>query len=259
MSDPLQMQVRPELRDPALILAFEGWNDAGEAATRVVRYLAESFQMVSLATIDPEEFYDFTVHRPVVRLDEGSVRRIEWPSFEFQFGSLASGCELVIGVGAEPHLRWRSFCDQVMRLVGDLGIRRVVLLGAYLADVLYSRPVRVTGFASAPELMERLSIEPTGYEGPTGIVGVLASQMRDAGVETVSLWAGLPHYIAATPNSRGVLALAQTLTQVLDFRVDEGPLQRAAADFEARIAEIVASDPALAEYVKDLKRREFAQ
>jgi len=253
------MQVRPELQDPALILAFEGWNDAGEAATRAVRYLAESFQTVALARIDPEEFYDFTVQRPLVRLDEGSVRRIEWPSFEFQFGSLASGCELVIGVGAEPHLRWRSFCDQVMRLIGDLGIRRVVLLGAFLADVLYSRPVRVTGFASAAELVERFSIDPTGYEGPTGIVGVLASRMREAGLETVSLWAGLPHYIAATPNPRGVLALVDKLTQVLDFRVDEGPLQRDAAEFEARIAEIVASDPALAEYVKDLKRREFAQ
>jgi predicted ATP-grasp superfamily ATP-dependent carboligase len=165
----------------------------------------------------------------------------------------------VIGVGAEPHLRWRTFCDQVMRLIEDLGIRRVVLLGAYLADVLYSRPVRVTGFASEPGMMERFSIDPTGYEGPTGIVGVLASRVREAGLEMVSLWAGLPHYIAATPNARGVLALVQKLTQVLDFRVDEGPLQRAAAEFEGRIAEIVASDPALAEYVKDLKRREFAQ
>jgi proteasome assembly chaperone (PAC2) family protein len=259
MSNSLLVQVRPELRDPALVLAFEGWNDAGEAATRAVRYIGESLQMVPLAKIDPEEFCDFTVQRPLVRLDEGSVRRIEWPCFEFKFGSLASGCEIVIGVGAEPHLRWRSFCDQVMRLVEDLGIRRVVLLGAYLADVLYSRPVRVTGFASASELMERFSIEPTGYEGPTGIVGVLATCMRDAGLETVSLWAGLPHYIAATPNARGVLALVHKLTQVLDFRVDEGPLERSAAEFEGRIAELVASDPALAEYVKDLKRREFAQ
>ena len=137
MSDSLQMQVRPELKDPALILAFEGWNDAGEAATRAVRYLAESLQVVPLAKIDPEEFYDFTVHRPLVRLDQGSVRRIEWPSFAFHFGSLASGCEVVVGVGAEPHLRWRSFCDQVMRLVEEIGVRRVVLLGAYLADVLY--------------------------------------------------------------------------------------------------------------------------
>jgi hypothetical protein len=259
MSDPLQMHVRPVLQAPALILAFEGWNDAGEAATGAVRYLGECLQMVPLAKIDPEEFYDFTVQRPLVRLDEGSVRRIEWPSFEFAFGSLASGCETVVGVGAEPHLRWRSFCDQVMRLVEDLGVRRVVLLGAYLADVLYSLPVRVTGFASEPGLMERFSIEPTGYEGPTGIVGVLASRMREAGLETVSLWAGLPHYIAATPNSRGVLALVHKVTQVLDFRVDEGPLQRSAAEFEGRIADLVASDPALAEYVKDLKRREFAQ
>ncbi len=259
MSNSLRLQVRPELQDPALILAFEGWNDAGEAATNAVRYIGESLQMVPLAEIDPEEFYDFTVNRPTVRLDEGSVRRIEWPCFEFQFGALASGCELVIGVGGEPHLRWRTFCDQVMRLVEDLGVRRVALVGAFLADVLYSRPVRVTGFASEPELMERFSIEPTGYEGPTGIVGVLASRMRDAGIETVSLWAGLPHYIAATPNARGVLALVHKVTQVLGFRVDEGPLERSAAEFEGRISELVASDPALAEYVRDLKRREFAQ
>jgi len=259
MLDPLQMQVRPELQDPALVLAFEGWNDAGEAATRAVRYLGESLQMVSLARIDPEEFYDFTVQRPLVRLDRESVRQIEWQSFEFQFGSMASGCQVVIGVGAEPHLRWRSFCDQVMRLAEEIGVRRVVLLGAFLADVLYSLPVRVTGFASEPELMERFSIEPTDYEGPTGIVGVLASRMREARLEVVSLWAGLPHYIAATPNSRGVLALVHKMTQVLDFRVDEEPLQRSAAEFEGRIAELVAADPALSEYVKDLKRREFAQ
>jgi predicted ATP-grasp superfamily ATP-dependent carboligase len=259
MSHALRFHVKPELRDPVLLLAFEGWNDAGEAATRAVRYLAESLQMVPLAEIDPEDFYDFTVHRPLVRLGEGSVRHIEWPNYEFRFGSLASGSEVLIGVGAEPHLRWRGFCDEVMSLVEDLGVRRVVLLGAYLADVLYSLPVGVTGFASTPGLMEHFSIEPTGYEGPTGIVGVLASRMRDAGLDTVSLWAGLPHYISATPNSRGVLALVHKATQVLDFRVDEGPLQRAAAEFEGRVAELVASDPALAEYVKDLKRREFAQ
>lgn len=259
MTRALRFHVKPDLRDPVLILAFEGWNDAGEASTRAVRYLAETLQTVPLAEIDPEEFYDFTVHRPVVRLDEGSVRHIEWPSYEFRFGSLASGTEILTGVGAEPHLRWRGFCDEVMSLVEEFGVRRVVLLGAYLADVLYSLPVGVTGFASTPGLMERFSIEPTGYEGPTGIVGVLASRMRDAGIDTVSLWAGLPHYIAATPNSRGILALVHKATQVLEFRVDEGPLQRAAADFEGRVAELVASDPALAEYVKDLKRREFAQ
>ncbi len=259
MPDPLQMYVRPELQDPPLILAFEGWNDAGEAATRAVHYLGESLQMVPLAKIDPEDFYDFTVQRPRVRLDSESVRQIEWPSFEFKFGAMVSGRQMAIGVGAEPHLRWRSFSDQVMRLVEEIGVRRVVLLGAFLADVLYSLPVRVTGFASTPELMERFSIEPTQYEGPTGIVGVLASRMREAGIEVVSLWAGLPHYIAATPNSRGVLALVHKATQVLDFRVDEGPLQKSAAEFEAQIAELVAADPVLAEYVKDLKRREFAQ
>jgi len=138
-------------------------------------------------------------------------------------------------------------------------VRRVVLLGAFLADVLYSRPVRVSGFGSKDALPAELAIQPTGYEGPTGIVGVLGSRLVEAGFETVSLWAGLPHYIGVSPNPRGTLALVQKTCQLLDLPVDQQPLERSAAEFEARVAQLVASDPALSEYVRELKKREFAQ
>lgn len=259
MADPLHMHVRPTLEDATLVLAFDGWNDAGEAATGAAEFLLEAIPTAPLAEIDPEEYYDFTVRRPVVLLDQGRARHIEWPSFDFRFGALADGGEVVIGTGAEPHLRWRSFCEQVTRVVRDSAVRRVVLLGAFLADVLYSRPVTVSGFSNMPGGVEWLGVEGSGYEGPTGIVGVLAERLRRDGVEVVSLWAGLPHYISVTPNPRGALALVEKVGELLHLPLDCAPLEGAAAEFEQQVSKMVASDPALAEYVKELKRREFAQ
>jgi proteasome assembly chaperone (PAC2) family protein len=247
--DALRMNVLPTLREPALLLAFEGWNDAGEAATNAV----------PLAEIDCEEFLDFTVARPTVRMNASGVREIEWPCHRFVYGTLADERGLVIGTGIEPHLRWRAYVDLVSDLAARLGIRQVVLLGAFLADVLYSRPVNVTGFASRPEVLEELHVVPTGYEGPTGIVGVLAERFRADGLEVVSLWAGLPHYVNLSPNPRGAYALLQQLGAYLPLRLDEEPLRRSAAEFEERISALVASDPELTEYVRQLKRREFAQ
>lgn len=255
----MRFHVRPSLHEPALVLAFEGWNDAGEAATLAARHLAEQTFAVPLAEIDPEEFFDFTVRRPLVRLDAGAMRRIEWPRTEFRFGSLDTTREIVIGIGIEPHLRWRRFCDLVAGLVRELGIRRVVLVGAFLAEVVYSRPVGVSGFSSAPDWMGRVGIEPSGYQGPTGIVGVLAERLAAEGAQVLSLWAGLPHYITVSPNPRGALALVERVCDALDFRVDESRLVKEAAEFEERTAAIVASDPELGEYVRQLKRREFAQ
>ena len=212
-----------------------------------------------LATIDPEEFFDFTVRRPEVRIGEGAVREIEWPRFELRYANAGPGHDLVLGIGPEPHFRWRRYLDELVGLLHETGVRRVALLGSFLADVLYSRPARVVGFASDPKLLERLAVEPSGYEGPTGIVGVLGSELARAGFEVASLWVGLPHYINAAPNPRGALALLQKLTEYLDFRVDAAPLAREAAEFENRVSEMVAADPALTEYVKVLKRREFAQ
>jgi len=253
------MHVTPALRDAALVLAFEGWNDAGEAASSAVRYVDRAIRSVPLAEIPGDEFLDYTIHRPTVRFADDDTRIIEWPRTEFRYGSVDADRELVIGLGVEPHLRWRRFVDVVADLVARIGVCRVVLLGAYVADVVYSRPVGVTGFASRPEVLEKLGVVPSGYEGPTGIVGVLAERLQREGVEIVSLWAGLPHYINATPNPRGALALLQVLSSLLEIKLDEEPLRREAAAFEQRISTLVAEDPELSEYVRLLKRREFAQ
>lgn len=259
MRDPLEFQVRPVLREAALLLAFEGWNDAGEAASAAVRFVERSIRAVPLAQIDCEEFLDFTVARPLVRLAKGESREIEWPHTRFAYGSLDLSRELVVGCGREPHLRWRAYAEACVRLVRTLELRRVVLLGAYLADVLYSRPVGVTGFASRPELLEALGVTRSSYQGPTGIVGVLGEHFRREGLEVVSLWAALPHYISAAPNPRGALALVHKVMPLLDLKLDTEGLEREAAGFEEKISAIVAADPELGEYVRQLKKREFAQ
>jgi len=259
VNERLRVHVEPVLRDPALIVAFEGWNDAGQAATSALRFIADAVRAVPLAEIDPEDFYDFTVRRPNVAIDRRRRRVIVWPANEFRFGSIDETREVVTLCGVEPHLRWRSFVDCVVDLALALGIKRVVMLGAYLADVVYSRPVDVTGFASDPECLRQLGVEPSGYEGPTGILGVLAERLEGHDVEVLSLWAGLPHYINAAPNPRGALALLQLVSRYLDLPVDDEALRSGAAEFEQRISDLVASDPELSEYVRQLKRREFAQ
>jgi hypothetical protein len=259
MAGELRLEVMPDFAEPSLLLAFEGWNDAGESATGAVRYLADALAGAPLGAIDGETYFDFTVQRPEVRIDGQGVRHIEWPEVGFRYAIVPERCEVVTGVGPEPHLHWRSFSDDVLELARRMRARRVVLLGAFLADVLYSRPVRVSGFASEGALPPEMAVQPTGYEGPTGIVGVLASRLMEAGFETVSLWAGLPHYIGVTPNPRGTLALVQKTCRLLDLPIDQGPLERKAADFEGEVSKLVAADPALSEYVRELKKREFAQ
>lgn len=259
MTDPLRFFVRPDLSGSSLLLAVEGWNDAGSAATSAAHFVERSIHAVPLAEIDCEEFLDFTVARPQVRLGAGDVRVIDWPHTRFSYGSVDASRELVVGCGLEPHLRWRSYTDACVRAVKALGLERVVLLGAYLADVVYSRPVGVTGFASQPEMLDQLGVQRSGYEGPTGVVGVLGERLAAEGVEVVSLWAGLPHYISVSPNPRGTLALIQKAMQLLDLKLDLGGLQEDAARFEERISALVAADPELGEYVRQLKKREFAQ
>lgn len=259
MADALRMHVLPSLQDPALLLAFAGWNDAGEAASFAVRYVADALHAVPLAEIDPEDFYDFTVRRPVVSLDAAGARRLEWPRNEFRFASMDGRRDLVVGIGVEPHLRWGAYCDQIERLADRTGVRRVVLLGAFLADVVYSRPVALTGFASAPDLLAKLDVPASTYQGPTGIVAAVADRLMASGREVLSLWAGLPHYIGVAPNPRGALALLDRVRHALDLRIDEAPLRSEAAEFEERISALVAADPEISEYVRQLKRREFAQ
>jgi len=259
VSDALRFFVRPTLRDAPLLLAFGGWNDAGEAATMALRYVASHAGAAPLAKIDCEEFFDFTVERPQVGFGEEGGHRIEWPDTLFRYGSMDPAREIVLGWGPEPHLRWRHYCDCVLRFVGCLAVRRVVLLGAYLADVVYSRPVGVSGFSSDPGALGTAGVAASHYEGPTGIAGVLGDRLSAEGVEFASLWAGLPHYIGVSPNPRGALALLERLTTLIGLRLDLEPLRGEAARFEEKISALVAEDPELGEYVRQLKRRDFAQ
>jgi len=257
--EPLVFHQSPALRRPILVLAFAGWSDAGQSATTAVHFLAEQFGATKLASVEPEEFFDFTVVRPQVRLVEGRYRSIEWTTVEFATATVgAIPHDYIFGWGPEPHLKWKTFCGTILTLVQQTGAEMVVMLGGYLAEVLYSRPVPVTGFASDPERLRRIEVSGTRYEGPTGIVGVLGDACRRAGVECVSLWAALPHYIAALPNPRGSLALLLRLAALLELPVDLTPLKDTAATFEQQVNDAVAKDPQLAAYVRELKKREFA-
>lgn len=259
-TDPLVYDDRPSLRSPVLLLSFAGWSDAGASATTAVRYLAEQLMAKKFASIDPEEFYDFYRQRPIVSLNDSKIREIHWPSYDFYRGSgMGVEKDFVLGIGAEPHLKWRTFTETMLRFTRECRIEMVVTLGAYLDEVLYTRPVPLTGFSTDPKLMEALGLGPSRYQGPTGIVGVLADACRQAGIVHVSLWASLPHYLSVSPNPRGTLALLLRLNQWLGLRVDTGPLEKAAADFQGKINDAVNADPKLAAFVRELKKREFEQ
>jgi predicted ATP-grasp superfamily ATP-dependent carboligase len=257
--DPLRFHRTPDLRAPTMILAYAGWNDAGEAATSAVRYLLDQLDTHALACIDTEEFFDFTVVRPHVRPGPDG-RSVLWPNHEF-FGVRMSGGrdDLVLGLGIEPHLRWRAYCRVLLDLVRRTGTRRVFLLGAFLADVIYSQPIQVNGSASDPELSARLGFRPSTYEGPTGILGVLSDALRREGVEAISLWASLPHYVSLSPNSRGALALLSQVSRIGGVPFDASGLETTAAEFDSEVNELISADPQLSAYVRELKKRAFSQ
>jgi len=237
-----------------MVCAFKGWNDAGEAATAALSYISGSFDTRDVAEIDPEEYYDFTAVRPTVRLTEGDVRRIEWPENTIAVAPVqgADG-DLVLFNGVEPSLRWRRFTDEVIGVAQELGVRTVITLGALLADVPHSRPVAITGITSDEALIERLGFEPPSYEGPTGIVGVLQRACADAGVPAVSLWASVPHYVAASPNPKVALALVRAFEGATTLAVDGAELEEAAEDYERQVTAAVASDPEVKAFVERLE------
>ncbi|MEO1914586.1 MAG: PAC2 family protein [Myxococcales bacterium] len=259
MTDLLRIHVQPSLQEPTAIFAFEGWSDAGDAASNAVSFINEAIRAVPLAELDSENFYDFTVTRPEIVMDENNQREVHWPGNEFRYGEASKTRDLITCAGVEPHMRWRCFCDCISEVLKANDVKRVVLLGSHLADVVYSQPVQITGVASNPALLERLGVQASTYQGPTGILGVLADRFNRDGLDVLSLWAGLPHYINARPNPRGALALVQIVSEALGIRFDLDPLYRSAAEFEERISNLVAQDPELRDYVKQLKRREFAQ
>jgi predicted ATP-grasp superfamily ATP-dependent carboligase len=260
MMDSLIWENRPTLKQPILLLTFAGWSDAGASATTAVRYLIDQLMGKKIASIDPEEFYDFYRQRPVVRLNDNKVREIHWPSYDFYHGpGLGIDKDFILGIGAEPHLRWRTFTETMLNFARECQAGMVVTLGAYLDEVLYTRPVPLSGFSTDAKLVEELDLVPSRYQGPTGIIGVLADACRVAGITHLSLWASLPHYLSVSPNPRGTLALLLRLNQWLGLRVDTTPLERAAADFQAKINEAVNADPKLSAFVRELKKREFEQ
>jgi predicted ATP-grasp superfamily ATP-dependent carboligase len=255
----LQIESSLELRAPVVILAYAGWNDGGEAATTAAAHLLETFSARKLASLDMEEFVDFTVVRPHVRPSENGRREIRWPNHEFfAIRSETHAFDLVVGLGVEPHLRWRAFSSHVVELVRSVGARQVILLGAFLDEVIYSQPIQIVGSSSDVDLARQLGLPPSRYEGPTGIVGVLSEAIADLPVPTLSLWARLPHYVQAAPNSRAALALLQRVETATGFPIDKSALETAAASFDQEVSEAIAADPQLSAYVRELKRRAFS-
>lgn len=253
---PLEWESRPDgLRAPAVICAFRGWNDAGDAASAALQFIGASLGASRFARIDPEEFFDFQATRPKVKLDEGQSRVIEWPEVEiFAARVPRAPRDLVLISGTEPSMRWQTFTKLIIDLAEALGTQLVVSLGALLADVPHSRPVGITGMSSDPSLTERLNLTPTSYEGPTGIVGVLHDACARAGLPSVSLWASVPHYVAAAPNPKAALALVRHLEQLVGVSVDAEELESAAGDYERQVNLAVQSDPDVQAFVDRLEQ-----
>ena len=240
-----------------LLAAFEGWNDATEAASTALRYLSRHLGATRFATIDPEEFYDFTCARPTVRLGEETVRVIEWPTPTFEFAA-GAGRDVVLLHSPEPALKWRTFTREVIELCTELGVELVVGLGALLADVPHTRPIRVAGSSADPALAAELGLHRSRYEGPTGIVGILQNACAEAGIASASLWASTPHYLHQTPSPRAALALVERAAALLAERVDPIELQIAAVEYDRQVDDLVASEADVAEYVRRLEEDEAA-
>ena len=252
--DHVRWENRPRLRRPVLLAAFEGWNDAADAASSATRYLKNRWGARPFASIDPEEFFDFSATRPHVRLTDNLAREVEWPVNELSAASLPeSGRDVVLLCGTEPQLRWRTFCAQILGVADEVGAELVITLGALLADVAHTRPVRITGTAADPELVARLGLERSTYEGPTGIVGVLHDAFRGAEVQSASLWAAVPHYVAATPSPKATLALVKRTTSLLSTPLITADLEQRAVDYENQVSEVVATDDDVAAYVRRLE------
>ncbi len=245
-----------------MVCAFQGWNDAGDAASSAVSFLADSLDAHRFAQIDSEEFYDFQANRPSIQLTDGSGtaagsggREIIWPTVEvFEARAPRAPRDLVLVQGVEPSMRWRAFSAHLVELAEALGVQVVVTLGALLADVPHTRPVSMTGFASDPSLVESLGLAPSSYEGPTGIVGVLHSACLDAGLPSVSLWAGVPHYVAAATNPKAALALLRRVESLIGVSVDVSELEVSAADYERQVGLAVQSDPDIQAFVERLEQ-----
>src|ERR671932_1989714 len=256
MADELRIADRPELRHPVLVTAFRGWNDGGQGASLAAGYLAKAWQAARFADSDPGEFYDFHGPRPHVSLVDGVTRKLDWPDNAFYHAPIP-GLErdAVLLLGIEPNTRWRRFTELIVGLSRELQVELVVSLGSLLADVPHTRPSPVTGSATEQELIERYGLQSSRYEGPTGIVGVLHDAFRRGGLDSISLWAAVPHYVSLAPSPRAALALCGRLRDLLGTTIDAAELEQAAETYSEQVSEAVAADPDTQAYVEQLEQR----
>ena len=255
--DLLRWEHRPALRRPVLMAAFEGWNDAGNAASEAVTFLSQTWGGTTFAVFDGDELFDFTSTRPQVRLEAGEARRLEWPAVKLASASLpGTERDIIFLSGPEPQLRWKGFVEELRGACVALGVDLAVLLGALLADVPHTRPVRISGGAATAELAALAGLEPSYYEGPTGIVGVLGDALGRAAVPTVSLWASVPHYVSQSSSPKATLALVERTARLLATSVDVAELQLASAAYERQINDLVASDDDASAYVARLEEQD---
>lgn len=246
----------PQLRDPVLVAAFEGWNDAGDAASGAIEHLELIWDAKPLAELDSEDYYDYQVNRPMVRQVDGVTREIVWPSTAMSVCSPpGSERDIVLLRGIEPNMRWRRFCADLLQFVDQLGVQTVVILGALLADTPHTRPVPVTGSAYSSDAATRFNLEQTRYEGPTGITGVLQDACVQAGVPAVSFWAAIPHYISQPPNPKATIALLHRVEDILDVEVPMRELPQQAEEWETSVNEMTEGDEEISEYVRSLEER----
>ena len=250
----IELEGVPELIDPVMVAAFEGWNDAGDAASTAVAHLDREWKGEVFAALDAEDYYDFQVNRPTVWLD-GGVRKITWPTTRLSVVRVGGDKprDLVLVRGIEPSMRWRSFCNELLGFAHELGVELVVILGALLGDTPHTRPVPVSGVTSDADLARTMDLEETKYEGPTGIVGILQEACTHAGVPAVSLWAAVPHYVSQPPNPKATLALLNRLEDLIDLRIPLGELPEDARAWQLGVDQLAAEDSEVAEYVQSLE------
>lgn len=250
----IELEGVPELIDPVMVAAFEGWNDAGDAASTAVAHLDREWKGEVFAALDAEDYYDFQVNRPTVWLD-GGVRKVTWPTTRLSVVRIGGDKprDLVLVRGIEPSMRWRSFCNEILGFAHELGVEMVVVLGALLGDTPHTRPVPVSAVTSDPDLARTMDLEETRYEGPTGIVGILQEACTHAGVPAVSLWAAVPHYVSQPPNPKATLALLNRLEDLIGLRIPLGELAEDARAWQLGVDQLAAEDSEVAEYVQTLE------
>ena len=247
----------PELKDPVLVAAFEGWNDAGDAATGAIEHLELTWSATPLAALDPDDYYDFQVNRPTVSLVDGVSRRISWPTTRLSVCRPAGAdFDLVLVRGIEPNMRWRSFCEELLEIMRELGVRTAVSLGALLSDSPHTRPTPVTGTSYDSASATRFGFDRSRYEGPTGIVGVLQEACVSVGIPAISFWAAVPHYVAQPPNPKATVALLHAVEEVLDLPVPLGELPAQADDWQKLVDEMAAEDDDVRDYIRNLEERD---